>query len=56
MLTVKKALSIITETDDDKRNAAIDKLSEANAKQLAKAVVKAARDHLDSPLTELGLD
>jgi len=56
MISTKKAISIITEFDEDKRNAAIDKLSEADAKQLVKAFAKAARERMGDPWKELGLE
>lgn len=44
MLSTQKAIAIITEMDDDKRNAMIDELSVENAKYIAKILAKAIRE------------
>ncbi|WES36059.1 hypothetical protein P0092_09380 [Ruminiclostridium papyrosolvens DSM 2782] len=45
MITAKRAIKITTETDDNKRNELIDKLSEEDAKMLLKRCLKAVMDN-----------
>lgn len=49
----KKPLSIIIEQDDEKRNALIDKLDEADVSHLAKALAKSASDSLGANIPEI---
>jgi len=51
MLTTQKTLAIITEQDDAKRNAMIDKLKEDDVRQLSKILSKSARDSLATVTT-----
>lgn len=56
MLSTKKALTIITEMNDDKRNPMIDELSEQDAKYLVKILAKAVRESLGDPQKEFWLE
>jgi len=56
MVTLKKAIKIVLEGDAEKRNKLIDKLSEEDAKQMLKVILKTVIEKNDNPFSEKKTD